>query len=244
MFSRIGVLLATLLLGGCWGGGTTTNIDVQDSSVVIPTARIAVDFNERPGPPSYIHTSHAVEVGLSGATGRDDLQVSTGQRPVVFGGESFVAPQNLKAEFDFRFAELAYRYRYVSPRRGLGFEAMAGGAYARLGLRLSGATRVAAEKLDGSGLVVGLGTMVRLWPSGSLQLRGSGFVSNTSEGVSSVRRYEINFEQALGPHVALRARYAGYDGRSMREDDDFSNSNRSPIRVRFSGPQLGLQMMF
>ena len=243
MLSRLAALLATLALAGCFGG-TTSNIDIHDNGVFIPTTRIAVDFNERPGPPSHIHTSHAVEVGVSGATGKDDIQVTAGQQPIVFGGENFSTPQDVKAEYDFRFVELAYRYRYVSQRRGLGFEALVGAAYARLGLRLIGATRTAAEKLDGGGIVVGLGTMLRLWPSGSLQLRGGGFASSTSEGVSSVGRYEVVFEQALGSHAALRAGWAGYDIKSRREDDGFSNSNRSPIRVRLNGPTLGLELMF
>ena len=242
MLSRF-VLAATLLaVAAC--SSTTSNIDVQDNSAFIPTLRVAVDFNEASGPPSRLHTSHAVEVAVTGATGSDELNVSAGQRPVVFGGESFAAAQDLKAEFDFRFTEVAYRYRYLSQRRGIGFEALAGAAYARLGLRLRGATQVAAERLDGGGVVVGLGTMLRLWPSGSVHLRGSGFVSSTSEGVSSVGRYEVSLEQALGPHAALRAGYAGYDIRSRREDDDLSNSNRSPIRVRASGPTLGLLLMF
>jgi hypothetical protein len=243
MLSRLVAALATLWLAGCVSG-TTSSIDVHDSSIVIPTVRVAVDFNEQPGPPSRVHTSHAVELGLSGANGSDSFPLSAGQPPVVFGGEIFAAPQEVRAEFDFRFAELAYRFRYLSERRGIGFEALAGLAYAQLGLRLIGATRTAAERLDGGGVVLSLGTMVRLWPSGSIQLRGSGFASTTSEGVSSVGRYEIAFEQALGRHAALRAGYAGWDVRSRREDDDFSASNRSPIRVRFNGPSLGLSLMF
>lgn len=242
MVSRLALAAAVLAIAGC--RSTTSNVDIQDNSAFIPTVRIAVDFNERPGPPSHIHTSHAVELGVTGATGSDTMQVSAGQQPVVFGGETFATPQDLKAQFDFRFTEIAYRYRYVSQRRGIGFEALAGAAYARLGLRLTGATQVAAERLDGGGVVVGLGTMVRVWPSGSIQLRGSGFFSSTSEGVSNVGRYEISLEQALGRHAAIRAGYAGYDIRSQRENDGFSGSNRSPIRVRASGPTLGLMLMF
>ena len=240
----LSALLATLLVAGCFGGGTTTNIDVHDSSIVIPTARIAVDFGEPPGPPSQLHTSHAIELAVSGANGSDTLQIAAGQGPVVFGGENFAAPQSLRAEFDFRFTELAYRYRYVSRNRGIGFEALAGLAYAQLGLRLIGTTQTAAERLDGTGIVVSLGTMLRLWPSGSIQLRGSGFASSTSEGVSRVGRYELAFEQALGRHAALRAGYAGWNVQSRREDDDLSASNRSPIRIRFNGPTLGLALMF
>src|SRR5262245_12532966 len=243
MISRFTLVTAVLVLAGC-AASTTTNIDVHDSSIVIPTARIAIDFGERPGPPSHLHTSHAVELGITGASGSDTLNVAAGQGPIVFGGEAFAAPQDVRAEFDFRFSEIAYRFRYVSERRGLGFEALAGLAYAQLGLRLIGATKTAAERLDGTGVVVSLGGMLRLWPSGSIQLRGSGFGSTTSEGVSSVGRYEIAFEQALGRHAALRAGYAGYDVRSKREDDEFSASNRSTIRVRAHGPTVGLMLMF
>ena len=69
MLSRWLAALATLLVAGCLGGGTTTNIDVHDSSIVIPTARIAVDFREPPGPPSHIHTGHAVELEIGPADG-------------------------------------------------------------------------------------------------------------------------------------------------------------------------------
>jgi len=243
MLSRLAALLATFALAGCVSN-STSQVDIHDSNIVIPTLRVAVDFGERPGPPSHVHTSHALELGVSGARGNDDFRIEAGQAPIVFGGENFIAPQDMRAEFDFRFSELAYRFRYVSERRGLGVEALAGLAYAQLGLRLIGARQTAAERLDGGGVIVGLGTVLRLWPSGSLQLRGSAFGSTTSEGVSSVTRLDLQLAQALGRHAAIRAGYAGWDVRSRREDDDFSASNRSPIRVRFSGPTLGLELMF
>ena len=243
-FRTILALAGALLLAGCVGGGTTSNIDVNDTSAVIPTVRMSVDFGDRPGPRSHPHTSHAIELGLSGATGSDTMHIEAGQQPIVFGGEAFAAPQDLRAEFDFRFAEAAYRFRYVSENRGLGIETLVGLAYARLGLRLTGTNKVAAERLDGGGVVVSLGGMLRLWPSGSVQLRGSGFASTTSEGVSSVGHYELSLAQALGRNAAVRIGYAGWDVRSRREDDEFSNSNRSSIRLRFSGPALGLELMF
>ena len=205
---------------------------------------MSVDLGDRPGPRSRPHTSHAIELGLSGATGSDTMNLSAGQQPIVFGGETFLAPQDVHAEFDFRFAELAYRFRYVSENRGLGIETRVGLAQARLGMRLTGIAKVAAERLDGNGIVVGLGAIVPLWASGSIQLRGSGFASSTSEGVSSVGRYEIVLAQALGRHAGLFLGYTGWDIRSKREDDPYSNSNRSPIRARFSGPALGLELMF
>jgi hypothetical protein len=245
MGKQIRTLLAlagALVLAGC-ASTTTSNIDAQDTAV-IPTARIAIDIGERPGPPSRLHTSHAVEVALSGAGGSDDLHIAAGQQPVKFGGATFFTPQDLKADYDFRFAELAYRFRYVSERRGLGVETLVGLGHARLGLRLTGATQVAAERLDGSGIVVGLGFLMRLWPSGSFHARGAGFASTTSDGVSTVGRYELFLEQAIGRHAAIRAGYAGWDVRSKREDDPSSGSNQSSIRVRITGPTVGLALMF
>lgn len=242
-FRTILALAGTLYLAGC-ASGTTSNIDVNDTSTVIGTVRMSVDFGDRPGPRSQPHTSHALELGLTGATGSDTMHIPAGQQPIVFGGEFFAAPQEVRAEFDFRFAELAYRFRYVSENRGLGIETLVGLAQARLGMRLTGITKVAAERLDGNGIVVGLGGIVPLWRSGSIQVRGSGFASTTSEGVSRVGHYEIVLAQALGRHAGLFLGYAGWDVRSRRESDDFSSSNRSPIRARFSGPALGLELMF
>lgn len=243
-FRTILAMAGALFLAGCFSHGTTSSIDLNDTAAVIPTVRMSVDFGDRPGPRSHPHTSHAFELGLSGATGTDSMHVEAGQQPIVFGGETFASPQDLRAEFDFRFVEAAYRFRYVSENRGLGIETLVGLAYARLGLRLTGVNKVAAEKLDGTGVVVSLGAILRLWSSGSVQLRGSGFASTSSEGVSSVGRYEISLAQALGRNAAVRIGYAGWDVRSRREDDDFSFSNLSPIRLRFSGPALGLDLLF
>ena len=241
MVLRVLAALAVLVLAGC--SNTTSHINVEDT-VVIPTLRIAADIRDRPGPRSHPHTSHAVEIGLSGAKGDDTLEVGVGQQPVVFGGENYATPQEIRAEFDFRFAELAYRYRYVSQKGALGVEGLAGIGHARLGLRLIGPTRTAAERLDGTGLVLGVGGIMRLWSSGSLQLRATGFLSSSSDGVSSVSRYDLQFAQALGRHAAIRAGYAFWDVRSRREDDSYSHSNDSPIRVKISGPTLGLELMF
>jgi hypothetical protein len=240
--ARIFTACAVLAVAGC--SNTASNINVEDTTTVIPTLRIAADFGDRPGARSRPHTSHAVEFGLSGATGDDTVEVAAGQQPIIFGGESYAVPQQIRAEFDFRFIELAYRYRYVSQRGALGVEGLAGLAQARLGLRLIGPTRTAAERLDGTGLVLGVGGILRLWPSGSVQLRATGFASTTSEGVSSVARYDLQLAQALGRHAAIRAGYAFWDVRSRREDDAYSRSNDSPIRVKFSGPTLGLELMF
>src|SRR5207344_2773706 len=133
-FLAILALAVAPFIAGCVSG-TTSNIDVNDGSTVIGTVRMSIDLGDRPGPRSHPHTSHAIELGLSGATGSDTMNLSAGQQPIVFGGETFLAPQEVRAEFDFRFAELAYRFRYLSENRGLGIETLVGLAQARLGMR-------------------------------------------------------------------------------------------------------------
>ena len=76
MLSRLAAALAAHLIAAC--SSTTTNVDLKDNGVLIPSARVAVDFGERPGPPSHLHTSHAVELGVSGGSGGDDGSIAAG----------------------------------------------------------------------------------------------------------------------------------------------------------------------
>lgn len=230
-------------LAGCYSR-QTSNIDVVDRSTFIPTVRVTADLSDRPGPRSQAHTSHALELGLTGARGDDTLRLAPAQQPLVFGGQTFAAPQDVRAEFDFRFVELAYRYRHVFDRTGFGVEGLAGVGYAQLGLTLTGTTQRAAERLSNTGFVLGLGGIWRFRPTTSLQLRGTGFASGSDDDVSSATRFDLQLVQALGQHAAVRAGYATWSVRSDRETQDFSTSIDSPIRVRFSGPTLGLELMF
>ena len=63
-FRAILALAAAPLVAGCVSG-TTSSIDVNDSSTVIGTVRMSVDLGDRPGPRSRPHTSHAIELGLA-----------------------------------------------------------------------------------------------------------------------------------------------------------------------------------
>jgi len=241
MLSRLALLAAALAVAAC--SSTTSNIDIKDNTAFIPTVRVAVDFNETPGPPSQLHTSHAVEVAVTGATGSDAVNLSAGQQPVVFGGETFVAPQALKGEFDFRLAYIGYRYRHVFERSGLGLEVLIGPGYSQLGLTVTGATQRAAERLRDAGLDIGLGAMVRVASATSVNFRATAFGSGATDGVSSAARYDVYLAQGIGRSVGVRAGYSWWNVHSEREDD-YGSSRLSPIRIRMAGPQLGLELMF
>jgi len=242
---RLAAVLAAAALAGCSTGPTTSELEVTDRTTVIPSVRVAVDIAGQEGPRSEPHNSHAIELGLTGSRGSDKQQLATGDKPVVFGGQSFGAAQQLRSEFDFRFVELAYRYRkFFGSSQAFGIEGLAGLAYARLNLTVSGATQRASESLSDGGVVVGVGGIWRFRPSTSLQARIAAFGSGSTEGVTSASRLGVYVAQALGRNAAVRAGLASWGVRSQREADDDSTSLKSPIRVQFTGVALGFDMMF
>ena len=235
---------AALALAGCCCSRSTSSLDLEDTSSFTGAVRLAADFAGRETPrPSAPHTSHAIELEISGAKGSDNQTLGAGQQPVVFGGETFLAPQTVHADFDFRLAYIGYRYRQVFERSGLGLEALVGPGYAQLGLSVAGPLRRASERLRDGGLVVGLGAMLRFWGASSVNFRATGFGSGSTDGVTSATRYDLYFAQALGRNAGIRAGYSWWNIRSEREDD-YGSSTLSPIRVRMSGPAVGLELMF
>ncbi|MEA3191675.1 MAG: hypothetical protein QOD26_8 [Betaproteobacteria bacterium] len=241
-------LAALLLLGGC-AGYTTSEIDAVDRSVAVPSVRVAVDLGrgratEEIPPPARVHTSHALELGLSYARGSGTQHFDATQQPITFGGRTFVPPQDLHYDFDLRFVELAYRYRHLFSGARLGVEGLAGAGYADLGLTVNSATQRASERLRNGGLVLGLGGLWGITSSTSLHARGTLFYSGASDDVTNASRFEIYLAQALGRNVSVRAGYATWSLRSERESDHFFYTRNSPLRVRFSGPALGLELMF
>lgn len=242
-------LAALLLLGGC-ASHTTSEIDAVDRSVVVPSVRVAVDLRgggratEEVPPPANAHTSHALELGLTYARGSATQHFDATQQPVTFGGQTFAPPQDLHYDFDLRFVELAYRYRHLFSGARLGLEGVVGAGYADLGLTVTGATQRAAERLRNGGLVLGLGGLWGITSSTSLHARGTLFYSGASDDVTNASRFEVYLAQALGRHVVVRAGYAAWNLRSERETDHLFFTRNSPLRVRFSGPAVGLELAF
>jgi hypothetical protein len=221
----------------------TSDISATDRSVVIPSGRISIDLSQRGESPAAPHTGHAIELGASGASGDAEQQLAAGELPIVFGGRTFNAPVALRHDFDWRFYEVAYRYRHFFGG-GFGIEALGGLGFAELDFRVDSAGQSAREKMSNGGVLGGVGLLWKLRPSTSLQSRAVVFLSGQFEDVSTITRLEVYAAQALGRHAALRAGWSTWNVRSIREANDNLSSRNSPLRLRFSGPALGLDLAF
>src|SRR5712692_6973269 len=215
---RFAALLAVLALAGCSTGPTTSELKVTDHATAIPSARVAVDIAGAEGPRSEPHNSHAVELGLSGTRGNHKQDLAATDKPVVFGGQSFNGPQQLRSEFSFHLVELAYRYRrFFGSSGAFGVEGLGGLGYAHLGLTVSGPTQRASESIGSGGVVLGVGGIWRFRPTTSLQARLTAFSSGDIEGITSASHLDVYVAQTLGRNAAVRAGLASWSASSRRE---------------------------
>ena len=220
------------------------DIEVEDN-VFIPSARIGIDLAPRGEAPSVPHTGHGIEIGFTGTSGEDSQARTTGAPTLVFGGQAFASPTTLNYDFDFRFFELAYRYRhFFGASRTFGIEALGGVGYAELDLGVSSATQSAREKLQSGGLLGGFGIVWKFLPQTSLQSRITVFGTGDREGVSGAARFDVFVAQALGRHAAVRVGLTSWGLASQRDDDDDFGSFNSHIRAGFGGLALGLDLAF
>ena len=240
MSRLIVVVLVLALLAGCVTN--TTNIALRDNSVFLPSGRMSIDISPEVSNPSVPHTGHALELGASGGRGEGRQELTAGQDPVVFGGTTFNAPVVLTHEFKFHFLEAAYRFRkFFGPSQRFGMEVLGGLAHAELDLAVSSPAQSAREEVSSGGIVGGFGLVWKFRSTTSLQSRLSVFASGDEEGVSSARRVELHVAQAIGRHASLRAGFADWN---VESDRDLDMGTRSPIRARFQGFALGLDLMF
>ena len=243
MINKALVLLAAALLAAP-ALANHRDIEVEDN-VFIPSARIGIDIAPRGEAPSVPHTGHAIEIGLSGTSGDDSQTRTAGAPPLVFGGQVFAAPTTLNYDFDFRFFELAYRYRhFFGASRTFGIEALGGLGFAELDLGVSSVTQSAREKLQSGGLVGGFGIVWKFLPQTSLQSRITIFGSGDREGVTGAARFDVFVAQALGRHAAVRVGLTSWGLASARDEDDDFGSFNSQIRAGFGGLALGLELAF
>jgi hypothetical protein len=241
---RISAILAAAALAAC-SSTNTTDVRIRDSGQFIPSARMSIDIPTQSAvAPSRPHTGHAIEFGATGGKAEDTQSLAAGNQPVVFGGQTFPSPNSLSNEAEFRYFELAYRYRKFFGEGTFGIEALGGLGYADMDVTVASAAQRASENLGNAGIVGGFGLVWRFLPATSLQTRWTLFLSGKEEGVSSASRWDIYLAQALGSHAAIRVGLAAWGVDSRREAADVSTSNNSPIRVRMSGPAIGLDVMF
>lgn len=237
------VLLAAALLAAP-ALANHRDIEVEDNTF-IPSLRIGIDIAPRGEAPSVPHTGHGIEIGLTGTSGEDGQTRTAGAPTLVFGGQAFASPTTLNYDFDFRFLEIAYRYRhFFGASRSFGIEALGGLGFAEFDLGVSSATQSAREKLQSGGLLGGFGIVWKFLPQTSLQSRITLFGSGDREGVTGAARFDLFVAQALGRHAAVRVGLTSWGLASERDDDDDFGSFNSYIRAGFGGLALGLDVAF
>lgn len=230
-----GAALLAATLAGCATDHTT--IDVDDRSVFIPSARVSVPLSKQQEPPSEPQTGHAIEIGYTQTKGSSSQSLGAGQDAIRFGGQSFNPPREVQYEFDYKHAELHYRYRkFLSTSPNLGFEVLGGVVNSRLDLSASSLAQRAHEKLSSAGLSGGVGAIWKLRPETSLQARYSAFAASETRG----NRTELFAVQALGANASVRGGYTWWYVRA----DPVSFDPGSEVAVRFRGPAISLDLMF
>lgn len=230
-------VLAAAALGGCGSNPAFKKVEIDDRATLIPSLRVSVPLSRHAEAPSEPQAGHALEIRFSGTRGEGSQTHGSGA-PINIGQQDFNAPVTVAYDFEYTHAEAAYRWRKV-PRAGAwGVEALAGAGFGSLGITATAPGQRAVDGRDSVGLTLGGGGFWRWRPGTSVQARLTGFWSGDQGGVSSVLRSEVYLVQALGRNIALRAGYAAW------QVDSDSNGAASDIRLRFSGPALGLDLMF
>lgn len=228
-------LLFTMALSGCL---SSTPIVADDPHVFLPSIRAAVSLDDDKQPASEPQTGHAIEFEYVRTKGHGEQNLATGQSSVRLNNVVFLAPQQLKNDFNFNFADISFRWRKFFKERSVGLELTAGVGHTSMDLTVASPSQRASDHFGNYGPQGGVALIWRTRPSTSLHARMSGFVSSSDTGIRSFARYELFVSQALGDSLALRAGYAkwGIDGDAGVGESNFKST--------FSGPMLDLGWNF
>lgn len=234
--SRLCVLSSLALVSACVTTGPPSTLQGSQSGVFVPTVRASFGA-AGPEAPSRLKNGGALELGATRARWSDRQALGAGEQPVRFGGQAFSAPAELDYEFDFAYFEGSYRARWFV-NEAVGFELAAGLAYASLDLAAASGGRQTAESIGSLGVSAGAGLLLRLRPGTSVQSRYTYYEAPTIDSLGRAQRFELGLAQALGSNAGVRAGYASWLIESER------GVGLSPVKARFSGPALGLELMF
>lgn len=234
----LAAMLATLALAGCSGLLPTTPINAEDNHVYLPALRAVINFGDGKQAASEPQTGNAIEFGITKAKGDDSQKLVTGQSPIILNGTTFLAPQQLRNDFDYNFANISWRWRKFFSERSLGLEVTAGVGFSSIDLAVSSPAQRASDHLFTRGPQGSIGLIWRLNPSTSLQGRMSEFISTADRGVNKMMRYELSLAKAFHDNLTLRAGYAVWD---VNGESQF---NMSDFQLHVSGPVIALDWDF
>ena len=229
----------------CSSAFAQEDIEAVDRGTLIPSFRLGFDIAGEVGPqgPAVPHSGHGIEIGLSGGSGKDDQTLSSGEF-ARFGGRTFVGGTTLQHDFDFRFFELAYRYRRFFGSGVFGIEALGGLGFAELDLTTSSPAGSANDKMSSGGIVGGFGLLWKFHPSAYLQPRLTIFASGEEEGVSAAARFDLQVAWAFARNVAVRGGLTSWAFTSARADARDSTSPNSRVTAASSGLSIGVDVAF
>ena len=228
------ILLGALALTGCT---VTSPIQVNDRRVFQPSASVTINLSDGDRAASQAQTGHAIEIAVVKASGGSGQTLATGQAPIIFNGEVFSAPLQVRNEFNLTHTSLSWRWRKFFRERSLGLELSAGLGHSTLGLTVSSVSQSASGRVSEDGPQGSVGMIWRTDSGGSVNLRVSGFINGTFK----FSREELFFAQALGESVSLRAGYANW---KVVNSDGMLGLDSNALEMNFSGPMINLGLCF
>lgn len=232
------LIIFTMILGGCLESTSPIRIEAN-TPVFTPSVRAAVNLDSNEISASDPRSGHAIELTYKKSRGHGSQTLASGDLPVVLDNTTFLAPQTLRNDFDFEFADISWRWRKFFVERKLGLEVSGGVGYTTLELATSSPVQApASEIFFNRGARVGVGLIWRLNSESSIQLHITEFMSDYLRGVTNIDMREWLFVKQLHENISLRAGYAesGIYGTNV--------SGNSEFRVRFHGPVMALDMNF
>lgn len=228
---RLGVLLAAALPCLC-AAGPESRIDASDQGA-IPGARLIVAVGDK----AEAHAAgRAVEIGISGFSGRRTQTLPPGANPVIWEQVAFQAPAELRNDFDFRYVDVNYRLRAVPHGGNVGFDILVGVGYGDFDLTVTSPSRSASGSLSAGTLSAGIGLVFALRPGTVIEARYS-YAEFMSFELGHLERFEVGLAHAFTRNLGLRAGYAHWEL-------DRGTTLGPHVNMRFSGPALGLDLMF
>lgn len=226
-FLAIGIV-APLVLAACGTASRNSALEVNDTGV-LPALRLSIAPSTS-APPSEPRAGFAFELGVSNASGTSTQNLS-GIEAASIEASRVAGPAQLKNDADARLIDALARLRFgASAEAPLGLELL-------IGLSQTDFEFTAGplhNSQQATQLAYGIGGLLRLRNTSMLHARYTSAVSAELD----TERFELAWVEAFGRHFAARAGYGTWN--VVRTPP----APGSEIRMRVSGPMLGVDLSF